>query len=446
MESKNISLYNIFCENGYFPVDKENINIKEKIKCFDGDGYIVYPSWRNIREKKKPLRFHANNPDTIENIKHYININNIDVNIISDKYIDAHSNLTFQCSCKRFFEASWTNFSFKQKYQCNECSIGKPTHAVSYNDVINLVQQAGLTPLFSEDDYLNIGSRNVSVENENGYRSILTYQFIEQGTSPIWFHKSNPYTIYNINLFLKYDTDSEYECVSDEYLGKNSDLTILHKKCGNTFNTTWGNLYRRKSESEPNRHGTRCPYCTGLRSQSLHAIVLKQLFLKLKKGTIVEDKSCRNPLTNCILPTDIVNHPEKIVIEIQSWFHDSEEQKVKDKIKKDFWESKGYKVYTPDIRDYSVLEMVQLFFPEITEIPKWVKYDFEQKLNVDMAQDLLNSGLLVTEVALNMGVSTHRIYDNIYHKKLVYPNNYPNRDLIKSKHIINQQVTVQTAG
>ena len=438
-------MYELFCDAGYHPIDIQNINFREKVKCVDDEGYVVYPSIRNIAEHKKPLRFHASNPDTIANIKHYICINNINVTLISDTYINAHTNLTFQCACTNFFNVSWSNFSSKNKYKCNECTLGKLTHSIPYDHVISLVEQANLKPLFSQDNYINIGSGSAVVENDCGYRSVLTYDFVEHGKIPKWFHKSNPYTIYNINMFLNNTTDGEYQCVSNYYTGQDGELEILHTLCGETFYTTWSNLNRKPSEIEPNRHGTQCPYCTGLRIQSLHAVVLKQLFQKLKSGTVIEDKSCRNPLTNYILPTDIVNHHDKIVVEIQSWFHDRLEQKVKDKIKKDYWESIGYTVYTPDIRHYTVLEMAQLFFPNLDKIPDWIHYNFESKLNTDIAQELLNNGLLVSEVAKEMGVSPHRIYDSIYNKNLVYPNNYKNKHLIKSKYFI-QQATVQTAG
>lgn len=437
-------LYQLFCMNGYYPVDKKS-NFKNKAKCIDKDGYIVYPSLRNIRENKKPLRFHSSNPDTINNIKHYIETHHINVLLNSDTFIDSKSKLSFQCSCGNTFYTSWGNFYSNKKYVCNECSMGRPSHIVPYHVVIDILNELNLTPLFSENEYSGIASRTSTVQNEYGYKALLTYELVERKKIPEWFHKSNPYTIDNINIYLKNNTNDEYVCVSQEYVGQNDDLVILHKTCGKTFNASWVNLNRKSSEKEPNRHGTRCPYCTGLRDQSLHAVVLKQLFQELKNNTTIEDPSCRNPITNCILPTDIVNHDDKIAIEIQSWFHDNTEQQIKDSIKKNYWESVGYTVYTPDIRDYTVLEMVQIFFPDIDKIPHWVKYDFESKLNVDIAQNLLNSGLLVTEVAKEMGVSPHRIYDAIYNKRLAYPDNYKNRNLIKNKHI-NQQKTVTTAG
>lgn len=442
-DEKNI--YELFCKEGYYPIDLGNVDFKQKVKCIDDEGYIIYPSIRNIREHKKPLRFHANNPSTIDNIKHYININNIDVILVSDEYIDSHSNLIFRCPCARLFEASWTNFYYKNKRKCNECTLGKPTHSTPYEDVIELVCRANLIPLFTKENYTNIGSGSAIVQNSFGYKAILTHEFVEYGKIPEWFHVSNPYTPYNINVFLSLTTNGEYECISTCYTGNKGDLEILHKACGKTFHTSWSNLNRQASKKEPNRHGTRCPDCTGLRSQSLHAVVLKQLFLKLREGTITEDKSCRNPITNCIMPTDIVNHNEKIAIEIQSWFHDFPDQQLKDKIKKEYWENLGYTVYTPDIRDYTVLSMAQLFFPELTEIPDWVNYNFEEKLDIDMAQSLLNQGFLVSEVARKMQKSTGSIYSAIHDNRLRYPENYKNKHLIKNKYLY-QQTTVQTAG
>lgn len=307
---------------------------------------------------------------------------------------------------------------------------------VPFEKVKSLLENKKLYLLFDESEYVGVKDTKYPIMNSIGYKAPFSSEYLyRENVEPAWFHTSNPYTIENINLYLSNETNGEYECVSDVYVGNKEPLIILHKKCNKTFESKWINLYRKPSEKEPNRHGTRCPYCTGLRSQSLHAVVLKQLFLQLREGTVVEDPSCRNPITNCIMPTDIVNHKEKIAIEIQSWFHDFDDRKIKDKIKQEYWESLGYAVYTPDIRNYTVLEMAQIFFPELSEIPDWVQYDFESKLNVDVAQELLNNGFLVTEVALEMGIPPHRIYDAIYHKRLQYPDNYKNKKLIKTEYI-----------
>ena len=439
----NDEVKEILLSYGYVQIE-QYMDARSPIKCRDLDGYVVYPILYRLHQGKKPLKFHRSNPSTIENIKHYIDLNNIHVELCSDEFIDAKNKLSFRCACGNLYKTTWDNFMSKKKYCCNDCS-SYGSNYVPFEKIVQLLSDRGLKPLFSEDDYMGVQNTKQPIANSIGYKALFLSEYCyRENIEPAWFHISNPYTIENINLYLFNETGGEYECLSDVYIGNKEPLTILHKKCNRTFESKWINLYRSPSEKEPNRHGTRCPYCTGLRAQSLYAVVLKQLFLELREGTVIEDQSCRNPLTNCIMPTDIVNHKEKIAIEVQSWFHDFEDRKIKDQIKKEYWEGRGYTVYTPDIRHYTVLQMAQLFFPNLDQIPNWVQYDFENKLNVDIAQELLNNGLLVGDVALKMGVSSHRIYDAIYNKRLQYPNDYKNQNLINQKYI-NQQVTVQTA-
>lgn len=64
--------------------------------------------------------------------------------------------------------------------------------------------------------------------------------------------------------------------------------------------------------------------------ESSTASIVKQVFKHEFPDTILEDKSCINPKTGRILPTDIVNHDLKIAIEIQSTYHDETYQIEKD--------------------------------------------------------------------------------------------------------------------
>ena len=63
----------ILLSYGYIQLDKYTSS-RSPIKCNDLDGYIVYPVLYRLYDGKKPLRFHKSNPDTIENINHYIKI------------------------------------------------------------------------------------------------------------------------------------------------------------------------------------------------------------------------------------------------------------------------------------------------------------------------------------------------------------------------------------
>lgn len=193
----------------------------------------------------------------------------------------------------------------------------------------------------------------------------------------------------------------------------------------------WRNVFKNDNS---NRTHVKCPNCDG-RNESIHALVLKQLFLHNYPDTIVEEKSFVNPNSGKVCPTDIVNHRLKIAIEVQSQWHDFPDIKEKDKMKRNYWVTKGYNFYSPDIRDYSVLAMCRLFF-EIDSIPEWVNFDYSNKLNIKKIQNLLDNGFIVTEIAEQLGVDKHRIYDAIHSKKVFYPKNYKYSNAVKNEYTL----------
>ena len=129
------------------------------------------------------------------------------------------------------------------------------------------------------------------------------------------------------------------------------------------------------------------PYSPGFR--------LKQLFKHYYPDTIEEDLSCVNPDTNKIMPTDIVNHRLKIAIEIQGQWHKYEKQQLRDRIKKEYWINRGYEFYDYPIDGVSVLEYAKYFFPDLVELPDWIRMDYNKKLNLVTIQGMLNDGLKV---------------------------------------------------
>lgn len=243
------------------------------------------------------------------------------------------------------------------------------------------------------------------------------------------FGKNNPYLEHNINLFIKLEKNNDFIFPAgqiDDSFDRHKELQFICKKCNrkikmSLFNMLRGTIY--SSGKNDQHRGLICQFCDGKR-ESMHANILKQIFLHEFPNTVLEDKSCRNPLTNAILPTDIVNHDLKIAIEIQSVLHDREYQKIKDKIKRDYWIDNGYSFYDYFIEDYSIIEYIQLFFPQITDIPDYIKSEFNGNLDVIKAQELLDSGYTVREVSSIMNVNIHRIYDSIYSNKLYYPDGY----------------------
>lgn len=279
---------------------------------------------------------------------------------------------------------------------------------------------------YVDGEIKGIKSKIICKDKEGYYYYCILQKMKHRGHKPKKVHSSNPYSLYNINLYLKKYTNNEFECISKEYHNNEQYLEFKHLVCGRIIKNKWINIGRgRYLESlSENKTGLFCNHCNTKQLESTHALVLKQVWLHEHSDTIVEDKSCINPNTHMPMPTDIVNHRLKIAIEIQSWFHDFEDQKAKDLIKKNYWISCGYDFYAIDQRDYTVLEMINIFFPDIYEIPKYIDFDFSNKFNDVEAQRLLNTHKSVLKVAEILKCSPHRIYDSIYNKRIEYPKDY----------------------
>lgn len=288
--------------------------------------------------------------------------------------------------------------------------------------------EAGITPL---EEYESAKKPMICL-NKDGYYIRLCWSNFINGKTGNTHSPKNPYTIKNINLFLERYGYNDFECISDmkEYKSNQSLLRFIHKKCGCVILRKQSDVTNRicNDKIKTNRRAIFCEKCDIKSLESTHASVLKQVWLHEREGTITEDRSCINPLTNCCLPTDIVNHVDKIAIEVQSWFHDFEDSKIRDKIKKEYWINRGYKFYAVDQRDYTILEMVQLFFPNIKEIPDYIDINFGKKLNDLEVQKLLNQGYKVPEIAKKLNEPTHKIRDAIRYGRIEYPKDYIRAD------------------
>lgn len=302
-------------------------------------------------------------------------------------------------------------------------------------NVKNILSENHITLL---DNYTDAKTKMLCLDNDGYYIYIVLSNFLTRHGIGRRFDKSNDHTIDNINKYL-FDNNILFKCISNCYLSANNILEFQCVRCGKIITSPWRNVNK---NDKFNRNHLICNNCDG-RNESLHASILKQMFLHYYPDTTIEDKTYINPKTQKICPTDIVNHRLKIAIEIQSQWHDYPDIQEKDKRKKNFWISLGYEFYDPDIRDYSILEMCQLFF-NIDEIPEWINYEYSNKINVKQIQLLLNEGNSVCEIAKELSINPHRIYDAIYSKKIFYPSNYKYVNNIKSEY--KTQESSETAG
>lgn len=301
-----------------------------------------------------------------------------------------------------------------------------PNYKFTFEEIKNKLLELGYT--YVDGDYNGMNSKLTCIDNDGYYVLCNIQKMIYENKKPRIIDSKNPYSILNVKRIVEEKTNGEFECVSNEYINNHTPLCFVHSKCGRTFENKWINVGRGRYENNVNgnKTGLFCPHCNTKQLESTHALVLKQVWLHEEQDTIVEDKSCINPNTNCRLPTDIVNHRLKIAIEVQSWFHDFDNQKQKDTIKKNFWINEGYDFYAIDQRDYTVIEMVKLFFPHIQDIPEYVDFDYSNKFDDVLAQKMLNENLSVPKVADILQCSPHLIYDAIQNKRISYPDGYVN--------------------
>lgn len=416
-----------FAKHGFLLTSTEYNNCKEKLECIDKQGYKLFTSLDNITKRNKSnastRRFHGSNPYTIENINHYITINGLTSKCVDDKYVNSRTLLKFQCECGETFYTDWNTFHTGKKIKCDKCSRN-PFADKDYNSVKQTLETFGYYLEVDENAYLGVTLTPLICHDKFGYKYKLTYDAVLRGKRPSPVSKSNQFSIYNINVYLK-NNNKDFTCISNEFIDRNHLLEFVCNRCNEIIFAKWTNMYK-CDKGNSNRSILTCPNCDG-RCESVHALVLKQMFKHYYPDTIEEEKSCVNPLTGCILPTDIVNHRLKIAVEIQSEWHDREYQKIKDKIKKEFWINKGYKFYDPDIRDYSVLGMCKIFF-DISELPDYINYEYSNKLNIKKAQELLDKDLSPRAVAEILNTNIHVIYDAIGYGKLHYSDTYVSSD------------------
>lgn len=412
----------LFVKNGFTLLNNTYKNCKEKILYEDVNGYKYCTTLDHFINRGHSARMcHSSNPYSIDNINNFAKLNNIQSRCIENKYLGSKTKMAFMCKCGNTFCTTKGNFFSLHKIKCDSCT-GYNSN-LTYQNVKENLDKSGFILDVAEKNYVGITKSDLLCHDIDGYKYKVTYNAVMRGKNPDRFNKANPFTIDNINHFFKLN-NIPFECISTKYIDSITRLEFVCKRCGEHVFKAWRDVYK---NDNPNRHRIICPNCDG-RTESVHALVLKQMFKYYYPDTIEEEKSCKNPLTGKIMPTDIVNHRLKIAIEIQSEWHDNEYSKIKDDIKKSFWINKGYSFYDPDIRNYSVLEICQLFF-NIKELPNFINYEYSNKLNIKKIQTMLNEHISIRQISDILNVNIHRIYDALHYGKVIRPDGYLDADL-----------------
>jgi hypothetical protein len=121
----------------------------------------------------------------------------------------------------------------------------------TYQYVKEYIENLGYQ-LISEE-YINIDQLLVLTDYE-GYYYKIRFKVLQYGGKPLKFHRSNPYTIYNIKLWCKLNC-KPFKLLSEEYNGADKKLQwqCLKPECGEIFELAWASVSQ----------GIGCGVCNG---------------------------------------------------------------------------------------------------------------------------------------------------------------------------------------
>lgn len=113
-----------FIEAGLTPLFEQYKNRNERLEGKTKDGYMVLISIQQLRKSKRLAIFHSSNPYTIDNIKHYIELNGLQCELLSTEFLNnSQQKLRLRCACGKVFRANWASFYGRDKVQCFDCGV-----------------------------------------------------------------------------------------------------------------------------------------------------------------------------------------------------------------------------------------------------------------------------------------------------------------------------------
>lgn len=125
-------------------------------------------------------------------------------------------------------------------------------------EITNTIEPFGLKWIGGE--YIKNNLKNLECEDSIGYKYMVRLSDLISRKSPNFIDKSNPYTLYNIQLYLK-NENKNYSVIGGEYIGR-IDKTV-HLKCNDCkkdFTESWERLQNQK---------ICCPDCRKYRKQEI---------------------------------------------------------------------------------------------------------------------------------------------------------------------------------
>lgn len=99
-------------------------NAKTVIYMKTNDGYYVKSTPWNIANgaDERDTIFDIRNKYSVDNMRHFLDVENLPIELVSDKYTGSKARYKFRCSCGKEFETTWQYVYFNKISRCLSCS------------------------------------------------------------------------------------------------------------------------------------------------------------------------------------------------------------------------------------------------------------------------------------------------------------------------------------
>lgn len=326
-------------DSGLFMLNETEYETSESLLTLrDKEGFLYSLRFRQVKSKIGRNKFSIKNPYTIYNIKHYINIHNLPVSLLSTENGKTNDRLVFACECGKEFEKSWNHVK-NGLYKCKDCAI-KSRSDLKRNKLEEIKKAfilRGFYPMFQT--YSNCQEKLTFMTKE-GFLCETTYDNFRLMKKPLVFSTYNKYTIYNIKRYFDiYNLDSFF--VSEEWKGANEEYLFRCKECGEEYTMNFQVFMARLNK--------KCRKC----NKSISGLEIKtKRFLEEKNIKFETQKRFKDCKYKYTLPFDFYIPCFNCCIEVdgQQHFVENEffggeegllERRIKDSIKTEYCKKNG---------------------------------------------------------------------------------------------------------
>ena len=291
-----------FLEAGYQIIDGSYTSVDKPLTCVDTNGYLYYKTLRTIRQQQNngrlyQHRFSIKNKYYWENIQHFMK-NYVDTGTIlltkKEEFKNGDEKVLFQCGkCGRTFKSVFRAFTKLDNKTCPKCYREKRLHEdyteKRRNDFSVYEKQAQLSGLKILSSSILNYKDSVEVEDVNGYKGVISVSALMRGSSFKRYYKKNPYSVYNMQKFIK---DNKADCIllTTKYTNDKQMIDLVCS-CGKQYQTSFTHFIQDKK--------FRCNDCAVRQSniaKSVEAYLVEKNIRYIKEYTYSDCRSVRGRL------------------------------------------------------------------------------------------------------------------------------------------------------